>query len=112
MLAGSGDKTTVGRRPYGSGGAACIPAFPRDGLSECLIDPAIAWLAARGTDVLFGRRVTELRTACNRVTAIATVDGSTTPDAVALAVPPATAPALPPGRSAPCRRSRGRAVPS
>ncbi len=28
------------------GGAACIPAFPREGLSESFIDPALAWLAA------------------------------------------------------------------
>ncbi len=32
------------------GGAACIPAFPRDGLSECFVDPALDRLRARGAD--------------------------------------------------------------
>ena len=30
------------------GGSACIPAVPREGLSESLVDPAVAWLQARG----------------------------------------------------------------
>ena len=43
------------------GGRACIPAVPREGLSESLIDPAVAWLQARGCEVIFGRRVSGLR---------------------------------------------------
>ena len=30
------------------GGGSCIPAVPREGLSESLVDPAVAWLQARG----------------------------------------------------------------
>ncbi len=42
------------------GGAQSIPRFPKIGLSESFIDPALAWLAARGADVRLGSRVTEL----------------------------------------------------
>ena len=43
------------------GGSACIPAVPREGLSESLVDPAVAWLQARGCLVITGRRVAALR---------------------------------------------------
>ena len=43
------------------GGSACIPAVPREGLSESLIDPAVAWLRARDCEVVTGRRVAALR---------------------------------------------------
>ncbi len=52
------------------GGAACIPAYPRDGLSESFIDPAVAWLAARGADVLLGSRIGSLGFAAGRATAV------------------------------------------
>lgn len=42
------------------GGAQSIPRFPRVGLSESFIDPAIEWLQARGVDIRFGSRVTEI----------------------------------------------------
>jgi hydroxysqualene dehydroxylase len=43
-----------------AGGAACIPAFPREGLSESFVDPALAWLRARGATIRFGSRVAAL----------------------------------------------------
>jgi squalene-associated FAD-dependent desaturase len=42
------------------GGAQSVPRFPRVGLSESFIDPAIAWLQARGADIRLGSRVAEI----------------------------------------------------
>ncbi|HTI84761.1 MAG TPA: hydroxysqualene dehydroxylase HpnE [Acetobacteraceae bacterium] len=84
------------------GGAACIPAVPRDGLSESLIDPAVAWLRARGSNVMTGRRVQGLRFTDNCVTALETTEEEPMPvAAVVLAVPPWAAAALLPGVHAP-----------
>ena len=50
------------------GGRACIPLFPRDGLSESLVDPAVALAAQRAAPtMLFGRRVAALRIEGDRV---------------------------------------------
>ena len=32
------------RETLQAGAAACIPAYPAEGLSETFIDPAVAWL--------------------------------------------------------------------
>ena len=71
------------------GGAACIPAYPRDGLSESFIDPAVAWLQARGATVQLGSRITDLRGLGH--------------DGVVLAVPAPTAMSLLLGLTAPDR---------
>jgi squalene-associated FAD-dependent desaturase len=42
------------------GGAASMPRFPRVGLSESFVDPALEWLAAKGADIRLGSRVTVL----------------------------------------------------
>jgi squalene-associated FAD-dependent desaturase len=91
----------VVRETLGRGGAACIPAFPRDGLSESLIDPAVTWLASRGCQLITSRRVTALRIAGARVTALETGDGEAAVDAVVLAVPPWIAADLVPGLTCP-----------
>jgi squalene-associated FAD-dependent desaturase len=83
------------------GGRACIPAVPREGLSECLVDPAVAWLRARGDEVRLGQRVVALRIAGDRVAALDTTDGPTPVEAVVLAVPPWVAADLLPGLVAP-----------
>jgi hydroxysqualene dehydroxylase len=73
------------------GGSACIPLFPRQGLSESLVDPAVTWLGARGGAVVTGRRIAGLGVAGGRVTALETPDGPVPieeGDAVVLAVPP------------------------
>jgi hydroxysqualene dehydroxylase len=70
------------------GGRACLPAVPREGLSESLIDPAVVWLQAHGCEVLFGRRVTALRYGNDRVIGLETTEGPMPVDAVVLAVPP------------------------
>jgi len=63
------------------GGKQSIPRFPKVGLSESFIDPAIAWLQARGAEVRLGSRVSDI------VPVEKTV----------LAVPPAVAAELLPG---------------
>ena len=84
------------------GGAACIPAYPRDGLSESFIDPAVEWLTSRGADVLLSHRVGSIAIAAGRVTAVG--DRPVASDeAVVLAVPAPTAAALVPGLSVPDR---------
>jgi squalene-associated FAD-dependent desaturase len=70
------------------GGSACIPALSREGLSESLVDPAIAWLQARGCGVRFGQRVAALQVDGGRVTAVHTTDGPMPVEAAVLAVPP------------------------
>ena len=86
------------------GGAACRPLWPRVGLSESFVDPAVAWLAARGGTVATGRRIAGLAVADGRVVGLETPDG-TMPvapgEAVVLAVPPWVAPGLLPGLVAP-----------
>jgi squalene-associated FAD-dependent desaturase len=86
------------------GGAACIPRFPRAGLSDALIDPAVAMLRARGATIHFSRRIAGLELAADRVTAFQTPDGPVPlgpDDAVVLAVPPWVATSLLPDLTAP-----------
>jgi hydroxysqualene dehydroxylase len=80
------------------GGSACIPAVPRHGLSETLIEPAVAWLKARSCPMITGRRVAALRTEVGRVSALETADGALPVEAVVLAVPPWVAADLMPGQ--------------
>lgn len=42
---------------FGRGGAALHALLPRDGLSESLVDPALALLATRGAEISFGHRL-------------------------------------------------------
>jgi squalene-associated FAD-dependent desaturase len=83
------------------GGSACIPAVPRDGLSESLIDPAVAWLRARNSRVSTGLRVAGLRTGAGRVRELDTTEGPIGVEAVVLAVPPWVAADLLPEQSCP-----------
>jgi squalene-associated FAD-dependent desaturase len=45
------------RETLGAGGAACIPLMPREGLSESLVDPAIAKLRMTGGEIRTGSRL-------------------------------------------------------
>ena len=85
-----------------AGGAACIPAFPREGLSESFIDPAVAWLKARGATLRLGSRIGALETDGARVTGLS---GTPLPPgaAVIVAAPAPVAAALLPGLSTPTR---------
>jgi len=83
-----------------AGGAACLPLYPREGLSESFVDPALAFLAARGAELFFGRRITRLVVESQRVTALGTTGEAIAlgaDDQVVLAVPPWIAAELLPG---------------
>lgn len=88
----------------GAGGGACIPLVPREGLSESLIDPALARLRTRGAEIRFGSRLRAIGFAPERA---ATLDfeGSLEPlspdDAIVLAVPAPIAVRLVPDLTAP-----------
>lgn len=89
---------------FGRGEARARPCIAREGLSHSLIDPAIAYLEARGTKVRFGRRLRRIETAGGRVTALLIGRQSLAigpDDRVVLAVPPLAAKALLPEIKAP-----------
>ncbi len=86
------------------GGEACVPRFPRGGLSAALVDPALARLRALGAELRFGRRVGALAIIDGRVTGLHLPEGVLPlgpGEAVVLAVPPWVATDLLPGLSAP-----------
>lgn len=94
----------VMRETLMQGGAACLPRFPRAGLSAALIDPALARLGALGVELRFGRRVAGLEIADGRVATLHLPEGPLplgAGEAVVLAVPPWVATALLPGLAAP-----------
>ncbi|MDE2333469.1 MAG: hydroxysqualene dehydroxylase HpnE [Rhodospirillales bacterium] len=86
------------------GAAACRPLVAREGLSESFVDPARAFLAARGGTLRTGARLAAIDTIADRATMLrfAATSVRVEPDeAVVLAVPAAVAPALLPGLVAP-----------
>jgi hydroxysqualene dehydroxylase len=86
------------------GGRACRPMVPREGLSEALIDPAIATLRVRGSNIRLNSRIAELTVEGGRITALRGPEGAIavgSEDAVVLAVPPWVAADLLPGLLAP-----------
>ena len=82
------------------GGAACVPAFPREGLSETFIDPAVAWLQAHGAELRLASRVAAIGQTEGRADRLdqALIGDH---DAIVLAVPPPVAAALLPGLAVP-----------
>jgi squalene-associated FAD-dependent desaturase len=52
---------------FGRGGAGLHPLYPKEGLSESLVDPALAVLQAKGGTVRFGQRLRGLRFEGERV---------------------------------------------
>jgi squalene-associated FAD-dependent desaturase len=85
------------------GGAACLPRVPRIGLSETFVDPALAFLTARGNALHTGRRVTGLCVKGDTVVALQLADAelSVADSAVVLAVPASVAADLLPGLTVP-----------
>ena len=86
------------------GGGKCVPLYPREGLSESFVDPALARLAALGAVVRTGYRVSGVGVGSGRVTSITGPDGLAAVGAdevVILAVPGPVAAALVSGVSAP-----------
>jgi len=86
------------------GEAYMRPCIARDGLSDTLVTPALAYLEAKGAQVRLGARVRAIELSGGRAAAI-TVGQDTIAlgpdDAVVVAVPPAAAQALLPGCPAP-----------
>ncbi len=86
------------------GGRACEPLVPREGLSESLVDPALAWLASQGTELRTAARVSAIEIVDQRVTALNLPAGRIeigADEAVLLATPPWVAEDLLPGLDAP-----------
>ena len=85
------------------GGANCVPCFPRDGLSESFIDPAVARITQLGGQVRTGHRVAALQIQGERVTGLGGADAVAVQagDAVVLALPAPVAAGLYPALSAP-----------
>ncbi len=85
------------------GGARCVPCFPKEGLSESFIDPAVARIRALGGVVRTGHRVSALRLQDGRVAGLAgpePVDVAAG-ESVVLALPAAVAAGLLPGLTVP-----------
>lgn len=90
----------VVRETLGRGEAAYRPRIARLGLSESLIDPAVACLRSRGVEVGFGQCVRRLDRSGDRVTAIDLGDRQIAvgeSDSIVLAVPPGVCGSLLPG---------------
>ena len=94
----------VMRETLARGGSACIPAFPKVGLSATFVDPAMTALQKAGAVVRTGCRVTALTVEAGRVSGFATQAGTVAVppgDGVVLAIPSVVAQSLLPGLSAP-----------
>ncbi|MCK5620977.1 MAG: hydroxysqualene dehydroxylase HpnE, partial [Alphaproteobacteria bacterium] len=73
------------------GGAACRPLFPRQGLSRCFVDPALATLARLGAEVRFNERLRGIERNGDRALALNFASGERrlgAGDRVVLALPP------------------------
>ena len=95
---------TILRETLGAGGHAYRPVVATGGLSAAFVDPALAFLAARGGTVRLGTRVRALERGDGRVTALRLGDGDVPlgpADSVVLAVPSPVAGDLVPGLSGP-----------
>ena len=89
---------------FGQGGAACVPLMPKEGLSETLVDPALAYLRDRGAEIRFGARLRGIAFSGARVASLDFDSGAVTlapGDAVVLAVTAPVASRLLPEIAAP-----------
>jgi squalene-associated FAD-dependent desaturase len=81
----------VMQRTFLKGGAHCRPMVARKGLSDSLVNPALAFLNARGADIRFHHRLRAVERNDLRVTALQFADRTIAldpSDAVVLALPP------------------------
>ena len=88
------------RETLAAGGQACRPMVATGGLSAAFIDPALAYLSARGVTVSFSRSLREIAFAGERAATLVFGGDSMAigpEDSVVLAVPPVAARALIPG---------------
>ncbi|HET7595220.1 MAG TPA: FAD-dependent oxidoreductase, partial [Stellaceae bacterium] len=92
------------RESFGAGGDACRPLVPREGLSESLVDPALARLAALGVELRLGSRLRGMEVAGERLAVLSFDSGRETlaeGEAIVLAVTAPVAARLLPGLVAP-----------
>ena len=92
------------RETLAAGGKACHALFAGHGLARSFIDPALAFLAARGSSVRFGDRLRAFRFEENRAVALdfdRAQQELSADDFVILSVPPWIAKDLLPGLTAP-----------
>ncbi len=92
------------RQTLARGGRATRPLIAATSLSASFIDPALTWLAERGSTALSGRRLRSIEFDGARVAALEWNDGRqdiASNEAVILAVPPWVALTLVPGLSTP-----------
>jgi squalene-associated FAD-dependent desaturase len=92
------------RETFGQGGAACVPMFVRDGLSESFVDPALDYLTNRGGLINFNHRLHSIETTQEQITALIFGDEKIAIGGdmrVILAVPPSVVSALLPEISTP-----------
>lgn len=104
MRADAGLAGEVLRRTFGAGGDACRPLVATAGLSAAFVDPALAYLRARGAEIRFGNRLRRAVVDGRRIAALAfgpeaALVGPN--DAVVLAVPHSAAAGLSPGFALP-----------
>jgi squalene-associated FAD-dependent desaturase len=81
----------VMKETLGRGGRFSRPCVVREGLSETLVDPAVAWLGKKGADIRFNTRVRKLAREQGRILEIDAGGGTIAPapeDRVVLAVTP------------------------
>jgi hydroxysqualene dehydroxylase len=96
------------RETFARGGDACRPLVAVEGLSAAFVDPALAFLRARGANIRFGAKLRAIAFAGERASALDFGDETVAlgaEDKVILAVPPQIAITLAPGVKAPleCR---------
>ncbi len=92
------------RETFGVGGHACHPLVAANGLSQSFIDPALAFLAARGGETRLGERLEAVRFDGRRAVALdfgGAPEALGDEDAVVIATPPSVAQGLIPGLVAP-----------
>ncbi len=103
--AGSADlAAAVVRETLALGGDACRPRIAHPTLASAFVDPALAYLQARGVQVNLGKRVRSIALDGGRVASLLLPDREVTlgpADRVILAVPPWAAQDLIPGLEAP-----------
>jgi squalene-associated FAD-dependent desaturase len=89
------------RETFGRGEAACRPRMATRGLSDCFIDPALAYLREHGAEICFQARLRSVEVGAGLARRLDFTNGLTVPiaddDFLVLAVPPAAAAALLPG---------------
>jgi squalene-associated FAD-dependent desaturase len=92
------------RETFGAGGGACRPLVPREGLSESLVDPALARLRSLGGEIRFGARLRAIGFAGERAASLSFDEAGESlaaDEAVILAVTAPVAARLVPGLIAP-----------